>query len=94
VTPDRSSSQKTRLNDLSYGVKLWTKLSFVGDYICDKIHENPITLSGVLHLTATISVNISKNLSLYDFLPSEFSLNPLSKFHKVVGLQKHYLGKV
>ena len=29
VAPTNHSSQKTRLNDLSYGVKIWTDLSFV-----------------------------------------------------------------
>ena len=33
VTPsNHSSSQKTRLNDLLYGIKIWTDLSFVLSY--------------------------------------------------------------
>ena len=29
TTTNHSSSQKTRLNDLSYGIKFWTDLSFI-----------------------------------------------------------------
>ena len=29
VTPNHSSSHKTRINDLSYGIKIWTELSSV-----------------------------------------------------------------
>jgi len=55
ATTNYSSSQKTRLNDPSYGIKIWTDLSFVLSQ-CTRLTERRTPFSSLVRTGIPCSV--------------------------------------